>query len=299
SRITFTEAPDEARAEAALAAQNLDVIFPAGTPARMAGAQSVPGWRIGYLSLQTEKAPFNRVKARRAVAVALDPAKIAPALGAAATSLQAFLPRGVWSRRDAPPLMGGDPQRARRLLDEAGVADGTATTLLIADVGQGIDRVKLAEAIRAPLSAAGLAVKVQSSSPDAARALAQTGEHQMVLAEARVEAGDPHFLLYPLSTSEGAVRGGSALNLSFYRNKSLDNLLIRASQLSFRPERDKLYLRAQALLAEELPWIPVYVGLKWVVVRPEVRDLRLHASGSPRLDRVWLDAQLPPPPPRP
>jgi ABC-type transport system substrate-binding protein len=112
----------------------------------------------------------------------------------------------------------------------------------------------------------------------------------MALLEARAEAGDPHFLLYPLSASEGAVKGAAASNFSFYRNPRLDDLLIRASQLSFRPERQRLYIRSQAMLAEELPWIPIYVRLHWAVARPEVRNLRLHPSGNPRLDRVTVDS---------
>ena len=43
------------------------------------------------------------------------------------------------------------------------------------------------------------------------------------------------------------------------------------------------------MLAEELPWIPVYVRLEWAVVRPEVRGLRLHPSGFHRLDTVSLE----------
>ncbi|PYO34901.1 MAG: hypothetical protein DMD86_07695 [Candidatus Rokuibacteriota bacterium] len=258
---------------------------------------SIPSWRIGYVALQTEKEPFKRLKARRALAAALDPAQIAPALGPAAAPLQAFLPRGAWGRRDGPLLMGADHEQAKRLLVEAGLAPGASATLLVADAGNGIDQAKLAEAIRASLAAAGLAVTIQTESPESALSLMQAGEHQMALAEARVEAGDPHFLLYPLSTSEGAAKGPSAVNFSFYRNSRLDDLLIRASQLSFRPERERLYARAQAMLAEELPWIPIYVRLHWAVVRPEVRELRLHPSGSPRLDRVWLESQPTPPAP--
>jgi hypothetical protein len=29
--------------------------------------------------------------------------------------------------------------------------------------------------------------------------------------------------------------------------------------------------------------------MHWALVRPEVRNLRLHPSGNPRLDRVWID----------
>jgi peptide/nickel transport system substrate-binding protein len=125
---------------------------------------------------------------------------------------------------------------------------------------------------------------------EAALALVRSGEHALAIAEARVEAGDPHFLLYPLSTSEGAVKGPASTNLAFYRNARLDDLLIRASQLSFRAERQRLYVRAQTVLAEEMPWIPLYVRLHWAVARPEVRNVRLHPSGLHRLDIISLDA---------
>jgi ABC-type transport system substrate-binding protein len=150
--------------------------------------------------------------------------------------------------------------------------------------------VRVAEAIRASLAAADLAVAVRPESIETAHTLLRAGEHLLALMEEQVEAGDPHFLLYPLSTAEGAVKGPQASNFSFYRNPRLDDLLIRASQLSFKPERQKLYIRAQAVLAEDLPWIPIYVRLHWAVARPEVRNLRLHASGNHRLDRVTLEA---------
>ena len=55
-----------------LAGQILDVVFPASAPSRLSGAVSIPGWRVGYIALETEKEPFRRVKARQAVAAALD-----------------------------------------------------------------------------------------------------------------------------------------------------------------------------------------------------------------------------------
>jgi peptide/nickel transport system substrate-binding protein len=76
--------------------------------------------------------------------------------------------------------------------------------------------------------------------------------------------------------------------MSFYRNPRLDDLLIRGSQLSGRLERQRVYARAQSLLADEAPWLPVYARLHWVVARPEVRNLRLHPSGFHRLDRVLV-----------
>lgn len=294
ARLIFSET-DGAQADGALDAQGLDVYFPGGAPPRVRGAASIPGWRVGYLALQTEKEPFKRVKVRQAVALALEPVQIAAALGQVAVPLQTFLPPGVWARRDKPPIMEASPERAKRLVGEAGLGAGVSATLLAADAGDGLDRSKLAAAIRGSLSASGLAVTVRAEPSEAALSVMRAGEAQMALTEASVLGGDPHFLLYPLSTSEGAVGGGPISNFSLYRNRRLDDLLIRAAQLSFRPERERLYLRAQTLLAEELPWIPIYVRLLWVVTRPEVKGLRLHPSGSPRLERVWLEPSPPAP----
>jgi ABC-type transport system substrate-binding protein len=112
----------------------------------------------------------------------------------------------------------------------------------------------------------------------------------MSLVEGGVTGGDPHLFLFPLSTSEGATKGARALNFSFYRDARLDDVLIRASQLANRTERARLYQRAQGILADEVPWIPVYVRLLWGVTRPEVRNLRLHPTGFHRLSTVSLEA---------
>jgi peptide/nickel transport system substrate-binding protein len=289
-RVVISEVTDEGQAVAALDGQSVDLYLPPGVPPRQSGAMSVPGWRVGYLVLQTETDPFNRAKNRRAVATALDPAIIGLATGAAATSLQGFLPTGVWGRREARTVMEGDAGRAKRLFAEGGLTRGAATRLVVAETDKRVDTGRIAEAVRASLAAADLPITVHSEPTETAWPVLQSGEYAMALVEARVEAGDPHLFLYPLSTSEGATKGPHLTNFSFYRNPRLDDVLIRASQLSFRPERQRLYVRAQAVLAEDLPWIPLYVRLHWAVARPEVRGLRLHPSGNHRLDRVTLDA---------
>ena len=287
-RIVFLETTDE-QAEADLGGGRLDVWIPAVAPRRLEGALSIPGWQVGLLALQTEKAPFSKKKIRQAVAAGLDPALIAAAVERLAVPLQSFVPPGVWGRREGSPIMLADPNGARRLLVEAGVPEGFATTLLISDAPSVIDQARLTEAVRLALSLAGISVQARAENPEVVAQLSQFGDHVMLLTEAQVAGGDPHLFLYPLSTSEGATKGPGALNLSFYRNPRLDDLLIRASQLAWRPERLRLYQRAQAILANDLPWIPLYVRLHWAVVQPEVRNLRLHPSGFHRLDRVWIE----------
>jgi ABC-type transport system substrate-binding protein len=139
------------------------------------------------------------------------------------------------------------------------------------------------------LGGADIPVRVKIEPARMVRAALEGGAHELALAEASVVGGDPHLFLFPLSTSEGARPGPQALNFSFYRNPRLDDVLIRASQLASRHERARLYARGQALLADDMPWLPIYVRLLWGVVRPEVRNLRLHPTGFHRLTTVALE----------
>jgi peptide/nickel transport system substrate-binding protein len=301
ARLVLVEAADPTRALADLDARSLDLVIPAGAPSRMQGALSVPGWRIGYLAVNTEKEPFKRKKVRQAIAAALSPAAISTSAEPLAAPLSSFLPRGVWAWSETPPLALGEAEAAKRLLGEAGVGQGfTASLLADAGAGPGPEISRVAVMIRAALGAASIAVSVRAESSETALAALQSGTHDLALTEASADAGDPHMLLYPLSTSEGAIRGPTATNFSFYRNARLDDLLIRASQIAFRPERQRVYARAQAFLAEEVPWIPLYVRLHWAVARPEVRNFRLHPSGNHRFDRAWVETPgaLPLPAPR-
>src|SRR5262245_46199585 len=288
-RLVFLAIADDANAEAEFDAGALDVWFPQAAPRRAQWALSTPGPRVGYLAFQTEKEPFSRKKIRQAVAAAIDPAVLGVALGNGAVPLQSFLPAGVWARREGSPVLGGTRKQVATLLTEGMWPKGFTPTLVAPREGGSVDLRVLAEALEKTLLENDIPVTLKLETEPVGAKTRRAGDHDMAIAEASVAGGDPHLLLYPLSTSEGANRGPKALNFSFYRNPRLDDMLARASQLAYRPERQRLYQRAQAILAEEMPWVPLYVKLQWAVARPEVRGLRLHPSGFHRLTTVSLD----------
>lgn len=287
-RLVFLDIADDGQAAVELAAQAIDVWLPPTPPAASAGALSVTGTRVGYLAFQTEKEPFSAKRVRQAVAAAVDPAVVAAAVEPEAVPLQSFLPPGIWARREGSPILGGTRETVKRLLAAGGWQPDFRSGLLFAEDGSPALR-RLAGALQLMLAAADIAVELHPRPADVVRSALQSGEHEMALVEADIPGGDPHHVLFPLSTSEGALKGPRARNFSFYRDPRVDDVLIRASQLTFRPERARLYQRAQALLADELPWIPLYVRLRWAVVRPEVRGLRLHPTGFHSLTTVGLD----------
>ena len=289
-RIVFLEVPSDDQADAEFASGGLDVWFPAQPPRRADWTLSIPGLTVGYLTFQTEREPFSRKAIRQAVTAALDPAVIGVSLGRVAIPLQSFLPVGVWGRREGAPLFSANREAVKKSLAEGGWRQGFSPTLLVAEEPPSTTLSKVAEVVQLMLGAADIPVQLKVDAPDKAQAALQRGDYDLALTEATVTGGDPHLLLFPLSTSEAATKGPRALNYSFYRNPRLDDVLIRASQLSFRIERQRLYQRAQAMLAGDVPWLPLYARLLWAVARPEVRGLRLHPTGFHRLATVRIDA---------
>ena len=131
--------------------------------------------------------------------------------------------------------------------------------------------------------------------PDAAETAARQGAAELTLHEETLEVNDPDIFLRRLLATDGATPG-SATNVAFLRSPLVDGMLSRAGQLGFRPERFRLYQRLQGLLGEELPYVPLYVRLQWMVARPEVRGMELDSGGLHRLERMGLEP--PPAPPR-
>lgn len=302
ARMVFLEMADDAAGLAELGPRGgLDVYFPQEAPAWGAiGLQvlSAPSWQTGLLALRSGQGLLDKKPARQAVAHGLDPALLRAALGRWAIPHGAYLPPGAWGARPAP-APAHDPARARRLLGRPAGGDA-ALTLLAPEARSGPDTLRLAEAIRLSLAVAGVKLEIRAESPESYVQALRQGEGNLALFETALEVNDPHFVFQPLVASEAAAPG-SATNVAFYRSPVVDGILLRASQLAFRPERLRLYQRLQAHLAEELPYIPLYARLQWAVARPTVRNLRLDPGGRHRLDRAWVDASAepgtPPPPP--
>jgi peptide/nickel transport system substrate-binding protein len=292
ARLVLHEVSDDAAALAGLGPGPLHVALVGAPPAWAAvGLQVVSGptWRVGLLALRTDRGLTSKKTVRQAVALALDPGLLNPALGRWAAPHAAWLPPGAWAVRDAGPLLF-DAAKARRLLAQVAPTDPTLT-LLASEQASGPEGAGIAEAIRVSLGAAGFKVRVQLEAPESADSAARQGAAELTLHEETLEVNDPDVFLRRLLGTDAATPG-TATNVAFLRSPLVDGMLVRASQLGFRPERFRLYQRLQSLLAEELPYIPLYVRLQWVVARPGVRGIQIDPGGIHHLERISLE---PPP----
>ncbi|MFF9345078.1 ABC transporter substrate-binding protein [Streptomyces sp. NPDC014773] len=120
------------------------------------------------LQMHTGRAPFDDLKVRQAVQWALDREAIVTAAGGPAVTdaSSAAMPGSLFTGGKQPDTLkiplAGDPEKAKRLLGEAGKADGLSTRLTVSSGDKAIG-----EAIQQALGKAGIKVTVETVDPSA------------------------------------------------------------------------------------------------------------------------------------
>ncbi|MBI2370241.1 MAG: ABC transporter substrate-binding protein [Deltaproteobacteria bacterium] len=249
------------------------------------------GMNVGYLAFNTEKPLFRDRRVRQALSHAVDKARLVKGLfGAYGVPAQTPLPPVIWGHHEGIRPYTYDPERARRLLAEAGHPRGFRADLWAMSVARPYmpDARKVAEVLQAQFRAVGVEVRIVSYEWGAYLERSRNGEHDMLLLGWTGDNGDPDNFLYTLLSSDAAVRG-SANNLAFFRDRRLDDVLRRAQALNTREERAPLYRKAQELIHEEAPWIPLVHSVQLGAVRRGVRGYALNPTGDHRFHRVWLE----------
>jgi peptide/nickel transport system substrate-binding protein len=94
---------------------------------------------------------------------------------------------------------------------------------------------------------------------------------------------DPNDFLTALVDS-GSI---GTTNRSRYRSEEMDRLLKRARMDSASQARLALYRRAQDLLQQDMPFVPLYHASVFTAHRREVIGLVLGPTGILRYDKAW------------
>lgn len=214
----------------------------------------------GYITLNTQMAPFDNLKVRQAVNMAVNKDRIVRIING----------RAVPANQPLPPLMPGydesyegfkfDPDAAKALLAEAGFADGFTTELYVANTDP---QPRIAQAIQQDLSNIGIKAEIKSLAQ--ANVIAAGGEKDqapMIWSGGMAwiaDFPDPSNFYGPILGCGGAVPGG--WNWSWYCNAEIDERAIAAdamadpSQAEARIEEwKKIFTEIQ----DEAPWVPVF-----------------------------------------
>ncbi|HET9902085.1 MAG TPA: ABC transporter substrate-binding protein [Xanthobacteraceae bacterium] len=247
------------------------------------------GLNVGYLALNTTRKPFDDVRVRRALNMAIDKAAIISAVyeGAGVVAKNP-LPPTLWSYNDAIRDYPHDPAAARALLAEAGYPQGFESDLWYMPVSRPYmpNAKRVAEMIEADLAKIGVRVRLVSDEWSGYRKRLQAGEHQMALYGWTGDNGDPDNFLHVLLGCAAARPGGN--NIAKWCHEDYDALVTQAKQTSRRDERERLYAKAQEIFKREAPWVPLAHSIVFMATRANVTGFRLDPLGRQAFEGVDL-----------
>jgi dipeptide transport system substrate-binding protein len=235
-----------------------------------------PGLNIGYLAYQTQKKPFDDVRVRKALNMAINKKAIIDAVylstGIPATNP---IPPSMWSYNNEVKDDPYDPEAAKKLLADAGYPSGFETDLWAMPVQRPYNpnAKRIAELMQADLAKVGVKAEIKSFEWGEYRKRLQNGEHQMGMFGWTGDNGDPDNFLHTLLGCESAAVGGN--NVAKWCNKDFQDLVVKAKTVTDQAERAKLYEHAQVIFKEQAPWFTIAHAVQLKPVRKEVIDFKL------------------------
>ena len=238
-----------------------------------------PSW---FLYANTTIAPYDDVRVHKAMSLGLDRdlmIEVAgwtgftqPDRGTGLTNLFA-----AWRSPEAEAAsdwVAHDPDRARALLDDAGLrvgpegvrtrADGSPLTIELSMVSGWSDAVRASQVAAQSLRAIGLDVRVRSYDPGAWFANTFRGEFELTTAWSM--GGPDPYLFYAGLMGTSQVRPvGTAhfTNWHRYGSPRMDALLTAFEQTTDREAQREIAVEMQHAFVAEAPAIPLYAGPVW------------------------------------
>lgn len=240
-----------------------------------------PGLNVGYLSYNTTKKPFDDVRVRKAINMAINKKAIIDGVylttGVAAKNP---IPPTLWSYNDAVKDDPYDPEAAKKLLAQAGFPDGFSTDLWAMPVQRPYNpnAKRIAELMQADLAKINVKAEIKSFEWGEYRKRLQAGEHQMGMLGWTGDNGDPDNFLYTLLGCASA-KSASGSNISKFCYQPYEDLVLKAKSATKQAERDALYKKAQVIFKEQAPWFTIAHAVQLKPVRKEVVDFKLSPFG--------------------
>lgn len=239
--------------------------------------ETSPGDGQYSLVFNLRRRPFRDLRVRQAVNHAIDrPALLARALyGYGTPGLGFYTPAVAWAFNPAARVPEPNPDRARALLDEAGLRPDSRGVRFEAELlcPSFSPYPDVARVVADQLAAVGIAIRSRKVSPrEWIAAVVQRHDFDLVLMGGSL-APDPEILNLRFgSRSPTPVTG--------YENPEFDAAVAEGARGVDASQRARAYFRAQEILARDLPMAPLADGAGVTVFRRGITGLpQLEARG--------------------
>jgi peptide/nickel transport system substrate-binding protein len=238
------------------------------------------GPHVWFLILNMKEGPFADKKVRQAANYAINKQALVENIlqGTAEIAASPTPPAFAWAYNQDLEPYPHDPERARKLLEEAGY-NGEELTFYVAEGGSGmLDPVAMGTAIQADLEAVGMPTKIETYEWNTYLGKVNPGlESKADMAEMAWMTNDPDTLPFLTLRSEALPENGG-FNSGYYSNERVDKLLNEARSATSQERRAELYKEMQEIVREDAPWVFVANWKQNAVTRANVSDFKLQPS---------------------
>ena len=247
-----------------------------------AAISSAQGTNFQYLGMNLEHPILRHREVREAIACAIDrDAIIRHILKDLAVPATGLLAPEHWAYEPAVAPIRFDPERAKRLLDEAGFpdpdGDGPLPRFKLSFKTTNLDlRKRIAEALKEQLARVGIELEVRGYEWGTFYADVKKGNFHLYSLE-WIGVVDPD-IYYHLFHSASVPPNGN--NRGRYRNAEIDALLERGRSEMNVDDRRHIYGEVQRILARDLPYIPLWWWRNVAVMQPTLRGFELYPDGN-------------------
>lgn len=245
-----------------------------------------PGLNVGFWAFNTSKPPFDNPNVRHALALAIDKNALIEAIYFdSAIAAKNIVPPTSWAFQSEQKSLNYNPSAAKKLLHDNGIEAGFTMTIWAMPVERPYNpnAIKMAELIQGYLQAVGITVEIVSYEWSTFRDKLRAGLHDSVLIGWSADNGDPDNFYRPL-LSCAAISSGT--NRALWCSPEYDALINQALLYTNIEDRQYFYFKANELIAQQLPLIPIAHASKYQAYRSNLLGFQINPYGGVKLAGV-------------
>jgi peptide/nickel transport system substrate-binding protein len=272
-----------------LQAGDLDILgegIPATHVSRVLGdpnlrrlAQPVPVLAGRWIELNTKRPPLNDRRVRQALNWGVDRSKIERIFAGQSRAWGAPFPPTLENYDRVFQPYGYDPDRAKRLLEEAGYPNGFTVTLTARSDSPFLQEAQI---VQQDLAAIGVRVRLEQVDPSVLQDLVKKGGLQMWSGSWFMVQPSPADMVNALFVSDASD------NHTGYSNLEVDRLAREAKQIFDERERNRVYARIEQLIGEDAPFLWL-VSFNFIAGRRErIQNYHYRGEYGTYYDRLWV-----------
>lgn len=301
TKITIKIYPDANSRLSALKSGEVDALAELGAvlPAQAGEIANDPSYTVAafntacntYLLINQSKAPFNDVRVRQALSLAINRDELVGDLlyGYGVPAKGVILQYNTAYFNENPDQqVKYDVERAKQLLSEATGGERVSFELLFNPPGQnllGWPYPLIAQYLQAVFAEVGFDVELKQQEAAAVTDSLNNGDYEVAISNNCWSTGDPNYMI------RRTIGSGSVLQTTQhggYINPQVDALLDQA-QVELDPAKQiELYKQAQAIALEEVAIAPLFDQQTIIAYKPWVRGLNQRIAYAPTLETVYI-----------